>query len=90
MNSYPPGNTVRLTANCLTAGVLADPGTIVCIVESPNGTPASSVPVRDAAGTYHLDVDVETPGTWQYAFKATGSGKAAAEARFFVETSQIL
>lgn len=91
MNSYPPGNTIRVTANLATSGAAVDPTAISCIILPPGATtPTTYTPTRDSTGVYHQDIPVEATGQWQYAFKATGTAAAGAEGSFFIRTSALL
>ena len=83
---------MRLTATAKTAGVPSDVGAMSCLLLAPNATaPITLTVVHDSAGQYHADTAVlETPGSYGYAFKATGTGLAAAESQFYIQTSGLL
>ena len=56
-----------------TAGVAADPTSVVCTVKSPTGVITTPTVVKDNVGNYHSTVTPTIPGSWAYAFAGTGA-----------------
>lgn len=96
VNTYQLGDLVRCSGPFTNAaGTAIDPTAVLFEVKDPAGTLTTytygtdAELVRDSAGNYHVDVDANLPGTWYYRFYSTGTGQAADEASFIVETSQF-
>lgn len=98
ISKYDVKDLVRVTALFKNAaGSLIDPtGTITFKFQDPSGneTPYTCVGgtsgvqiVRDSAGTYHLDIDIDEAGTWYYRAEATGTGQAADEQMFIADAT---
>lgn len=94
--TFHVGDDVRCAAAFTnSAGVAVDPTAVICKIRDPEGTVTPKIYgtdaelVRDSAGSYHIDVDASMPGTWWVRFYSTGSGKAAIEESFEVETSKF-
>ena len=45
--------------------------------------------VKDAVGTYHIDVSITEEGMWWFRWIATGTGQAAGERAFWVTVSEF-
>lgn len=84
-NSYDKGDKVRLKATFRNdAGALADPTTVTCRVLAPDGTKtaytyAGAQVIKDAVGSYHLDLSLIVSGVWQYRWEGTGMVETAEE-----------
>lgn len=76
-------------------GEAIDPSEVGFKVKDPSGNVTSYVYgddielVNDGTGEYHVDVNADEAGTWNYRFYSTGTGQAAEESTFTVETSQF-
>ena len=96
-NEYPLGNVIRVSAVFTDdAGEDIDPAVVNCRVRNPQGSAtlytygtADPSIVRDSKGHYHLDLDDDIDGKWVYRWYSTGTGKAADEAWFTVEISEV-
>ena len=56
------------------AGVLTDPASINVTVEKPDESFATSAPVHDSTGKYHLDIPTDQAGVWTVRWNAVGNG----------------
>ena len=92
-NIYDVGDQVTSSIEFRQGAALADPTTITCKVEEPDGTetpyvyPTDPEVIKDAVGKYHLDITVNAEGTWTHRWEGTGAVVAAAEQRFVVRDS---
>jgi uncharacterized protein YfaS (alpha-2-macroglobulin family) len=93
MNQYEVGDAVRCEVVFRDLdGQLADPDAVTFRYRQGNGAitvltyGADAELVRDSLGTFHADVVPDVAGVWHYAFRGTGSVKAAAERSFRVTT----
>ena len=90
MNSYQPGDTVRLTTTVTSLGVLTNPSIISVAVQPPGGVATVySSPTNDSVGSYHQDflvpiAPVATPGLWRYRWTASGTIAGVGEGQFLV------
>jgi uncharacterized protein YfaS (alpha-2-macroglobulin family) len=91
MASYDKGQLVRVSAEYRNeAGTLVDPTTPKFDFKNPAGTittythPTNAQLVKDATGTYHVDLDANATGTWYYRFYGQGTNQAADEGSFEV------
>lgn len=95
MAAYARGQTVALTFSFTdAAGVAANPTTVTCTVEEPDGTettytdattPAISNP---STGSFQLLLAPDVSGMWSYRAKGvTGTTVAVVEGQFSVLTS---
>jgi len=89
-NRYDQGDLVRVTGTWtdpLNAGVPIDPTAVNLSVKSPNGTITTYVygvdseVVKDSAGVYHMDIDLNKRGRWYYLWWSTGVGQAAEQGK---------
>lgn len=97
VNRYDVNDLVRVTALFKNAaGTLIDPsGTITFKYQDPSGNESTDTYfggttasiVREATGTYHLDIDVDEAGVWYYKAKAVGTGQAADEQMFVCDAT---
>lgn len=73
MNTYKPGQGIRLTNSVTVLGVLTDDASIVLTIEPPGGPPVSHpTPAHDGTGLYHQDVTAALPaGVWLYRWTTT-------------------
>lgn len=88
MSSYNLGAVVTLSTTITTpAGALTDPSTLTLTVTAPDGTPATyalGALVKDAVGTYHLDVVPAVAGHHTYRWVSTGTAAGATSGSFDV------
>jgi uncharacterized protein YfaS (alpha-2-macroglobulin family) len=90
MNSYQPGDTVRLSSSITILGALQNPSGIEVQVQPPGGVVVVySSPTNDSAGNYHQDFVVPTnpvapSGLWKYRWTASGSAAGVGEGAFLV------
>ena len=96
MNSYDKGDQIRVTGTFTNAARTAiDPDDVFFKKITPSGTATTyeygedAELERSAKGIYHVDVDIDTPGTWYFRMHSTGSGKAAREAQVSVKNSRF-
>lgn len=96
ISRYVVGSLVRCSGRFATAfGVAQDPGTVTFTVKDPSGDVTTLVydvddeVKKDSTGVYHIDVDADEPGGWYFRFAGTGSGQAAAEGQFRVDSSKV-
>jgi hypothetical protein len=93
MTNYSNGAQVTCSAVFQnTAGTAIDPTSVNFQVTSPAGTVTAytygsdTQLVKDSTGHYHVDVSASVDGVWAYRFYSTGTGQAASEATFVVES----
>ncbi len=96
-NLYDLGDLVRVSgAFRNAAGTLIDPSTVGFEFRKPDGTitsyvyPTHAQLVKDATGTYHVDIDANAAGTWRWRWESTGTGQAAEEGAFIVRASALI
>ena len=90
LNTYTPGDLIRLSAAFTVGSVATDPTTVTCIVRAPDGTETTyATPTKDSAGNYHVDHDLTAAkgGVYSYWYVGSGACQAALEAEFFVAAS---
>jgi hypothetical protein len=94
VNVYQKGDLVRIDGLFTNlAGAPQDPSTVSLKVTKPSGTTTTEAYnpgniVKDATGTYHLDVNANEAGRWFYSWISTGTGQAAENGEFLVDTTQ--
>lgn len=93
MADYEKGDLVRCSAAFTdTDGLYLDPTAVLFRFRTPGGTTTTYTHgvdvelVRDAEGRYHVDVDANAEGVWFYRFESTGTGQAAGEEAFTVNS----
>jgi len=93
MADYEKGDLVRCSAAFTDAdGNYLDPTAVLFRFKKPDGTTttytygADAELVKDAVGRYHVDVDADAEGVWAYRFESTGTGQAAGEEAFTVDS----
>jgi hypothetical protein len=92
-NLYDIGDLVRCTGTFASSGTNVNPSAVMFKVRTPAGVVTTytygvdAALVRDATGVYHVDVSADTAGDWLYRFWSTGTGQAAEEGRFRVQSS---
>lgn len=93
MNSYRKGALVRVTGTFKTnAGALLDPTAVRFAYQIDEGATTTllygtdTAVVRDSVGVYHFDIDAAASGSYFYRWYSTGTGQAAAEDHFYVES----
>jgi hypothetical protein len=91
MNSYILGQRAVIETQFTDDdGVATDPSTITCHYASPSKAVTTLVYgtdgalVRDAAGAYHVNIDTDEFGVWDYDFKGTGVVVAIDQGQFKV------
>lgn len=93
MADYEKGDLVRCSAAFTDIdGNYVDPSKVLFRFKDPAGTTttytygADAELVKDDTGRYHVDVDVDAEGVWFYRFESTGTGQAAGEDAFTVNS----
>jgi len=94
MADYETGDLVRCSAAFIDSdGNYLDPTAVLFRFKDPAGTTTTYTYgvdvelVKDAVGQYHVDVDADAEGVWLYRFESTGTGQAAGEEAFTVNTA---
>jgi hypothetical protein len=94
VKTYDIGDLVRVTGVFTnSAGTEIDPSVVTFKVKDPANVTTTYIYgtdvelVKDSTGNYYVDIDVDDDGSWYYRFESTGTGQAAAEGRFVVNTS---
>lgn len=93
--SFPLGSLAFLWVDFTVGGVGADPSSVTCTVQDPNGVetvytyaPSSGEITKDTGtGKYHLPLVVDIPGVWHYQWKGTGAAHAVRQRKFYVADS---
>ncbi len=92
--AYQVGDLVRISAIFTNAaGTAVDPTAVLAKYKDPGGVTTTLTYgvdvalVRDSAGNYHVDINAASAGRWRYRFYSTGTGQAANEENFIVESS---
>lgn len=95
-NKYTYGQLVRVSFTFLdSAGAPQDPTAVYFEFTDPEGTETSyqygvdAELVKDDTGDFHVDIDCDTVGTWEYRAYATGTGQTAVEGSFIVKESEF-
>ncbi len=84
---YDVGDTARCTAKVKdSGGVLRDPDTLTFELTKPSGIvswtyPADPEIVRNAAGDFYIDVQIEEAGAHKYRWSAAGGSPAVPAVR---------
>lgn len=93
MNIYDKGDVVRVSgAFTNLASAAIDPDVVLFAFRRPDNTGAiytygtDAQLVKDSTGNYHVDLDADQVGTYYYRMYSTGTGKAAEESSFLVES----
>jgi hypothetical protein len=76
VNTYNPGQSVRLSVVASVLGVLANPDSLTAIVQGPDGTQLSGAVVQDSTGNFHADIVLPltaASGPWVGYWYATGA-----------------
>jgi uncharacterized protein YfaS (alpha-2-macroglobulin family) len=80
MNAYPLGQVVRISTLVKNqADALADPSQLTLTITKPDGSTITKVfgvdndLIKDAVGTYHLDLTTDQRGGWSYRWHSTGA-----------------
>jgi hypothetical protein len=96
INHYPKGSDVVCRGTFTNAlGGLIDPDVVIFQLRTPGMKAARYVygadaqVVRESQGVYAVTVDGARPGTYFYGFTSTGSGKAANEKTFVVDSGSF-
>lgn len=95
MAAYARGQSVKLTFSFTdSAGAAANPTTVTCVVEEPDGTETTYTSISTPAitnpttGSYHLILAPDQSGQHSYrAVGTTGTAVAVVEGQFSVLTS---
>ena len=79
---YRVGDLITITGTLTTAeGDELDPSAVVVTITDPSGVAdaltygVDAEVVKDEVGIYHVDVDADEAGTWNYKFQSTGTGQ---------------
>ena len=93
MNTYQKGDLVRVSGTFTnSAGTAIDPSVVKFSYKNPAGTTTTLTYgtdvalVKDSTGNYHVDVDASLTGPWYCRFFSTGTGQAADESKFLVNS----
>ncbi len=89
---YAQGGQLRLRVTFTNAETLQpiDPGAVYLTVRTGAGAVTTyqygvdADLIRQSAGKYYRDVDIDVAGQWHYRWHSTGAGKAADERPFDV------
>lgn len=92
MDVYDIGNKVRVSASFtnVASGDAVDPDVVMFHWRRPAGarvtyTYGTDVElVKDDVGEYHVDLDLDKKGEWNYRWQSTGDGQAADHGSFTV------
>jgi len=96
MNVFDEGDLVRCSAVFMNSSDVAlDPTAVTFKIKTPAdvtttytyGTDVALV--KDSTGHYHVDVSATAAGVWSYRWASTGTGQAAGEDQFLIETSRF-
>lgn len=89
---YDIGDSVEMTASFTnSAGVAANPTTVVCSIKAPDGTVTNSTTVTNTGvGEYNAVIDPTSAGRHYYRFVGTGTLKAAEENVFIVREQKVI
>jgi hypothetical protein len=94
-NTYDIGDIVRLSASYTdTGGTPANPTTVAFVYERPSGsysTETSTGPnvTNPSVGSFHLDVEIDEAGLWEYRVTSAGSIQASTEDYFIVRARRV-
>lgn len=87
---YVVTTEVRVTATYTDlAGATANPTSVVCIVEAPDGTTTTPGVTNSAAGVYYSDVTLDQAGRWKVEFQGTGAIVAAGDVTITARASAV-
>jgi len=89
MAEYTKGGTLRSSAVFRnSAGVLANPDSVTCTIEQPNGVEVVGTVVNDSTGNYHCDILLDDSGVWSILWHGvTGTVNAVEEHTLIVLAS---
>jgi hypothetical protein len=95
--TYDKGDRARLLVEFRDLdGAASDPASVTLEVKPPDAPAVSYsnllspvIVVRDGTGVYHMDIDLQTSGTWRYKWVGEGDLIAAEEGRLFVRPSYV-
>jgi len=94
--AFDIGDVLRIHALFTVNGVPTDPGTgPVFKHKDPSGNiatktyPTDVEVVKDATGSFHLDLTIDEAGEWHYRVSATGTAAAAEEGNINVAVSEF-
>ena len=94
-STYDVGDIVRLSATYTdTGGTPANPTTVFFVYERPSGSfsteTSTGVNVANpTVGSFHLDIDIDEPGLWEYRVTSAGSIQASTEDYFVVRARRV-
>jgi len=96
MATYDKGDLVRVTGTFTNAaGTAIDPTVVKFQFITPAGVTTAytygtdAEVVKSATGIYYVDIDASQTGIYYYRLYSTGTGQAAAEGNFSVDTSSF-
>lgn len=96
MKTFDKGDLIRCTATFTTsAGVALDPSAVIFETKDPDGNVTTLIYGEDdevvklSTGVYYVDVDADQAGQWWCRFYSTGTGQAAEEEKFIVNSSEF-
>lgn len=85
-NRYFVGQLVRASVIFTVADVATNPTTVTVSVRDPDGTVTTPQAQPDSTGHYHVDINADTAGEWQYRFEGEGAAQAVSEGAFIAQT----
>lgn len=94
-NVFIVGQVARISVITKEGAVNADPTVIVLKIKRGTDavvtyTSASEYPVvKDGVGLYHIDLPLDTTGSYKYRWEGTGLTKGAGEGSFIVKESAL-
>jgi len=96
MTEYDVGDVAHLTAEFVDLnGDAIDPTAVTLLYRPPIGELMTLLYgideeiIRDAAGKYHADIEIDIAGKWGYRWASTGTGQAAEEGSFFARSQTV-
>ena len=92
---YYEGDLIRVSIKFLVNNIAADPTTVTLKWQAPGNIAVTWVfntnfqVVKDSAGNYHADLDVNISGMWQFRWIGTGIAQGTGQSSFEVLAANI-
>jgi hypothetical protein len=97
VSSYDVGSLIRCSADFTVNKVRTDPTALSFKYLKPNASVyvlltygVDGALVKDSIGNYHVDLNCDVDGLWEYRWASTGTGQAAQDGTFFVLASPLM
>jgi len=93
MGNFIVGDVARISLEIRnTAGTLADPSSLAFYAKAPNLAviDRSSEIVRDDAGLYHFDLQLDSAGSYGYRWQSTGENQGVEEGTIYVYPQRVV